>query len=209
MKRLFVSCLALTTLLGCIERVEKKPDTIDQKQVAAACEQIIADYQASLKRELMTAMAEGGLENALSVCNVTAPAVADSFGAMPGLDIRRVSLKQRNPHFSPDDLETAILEIFNATGSTEPMVHSELVIDSVGVERFRYMKEIKVGQLCLKCHGNPEGFSEGMKQALAERYPADKAVGYSAGDSRGAFSVTLTYPEAKATVTELLRENGR
>ena len=209
MKLMIVAGLAILALTGCIKKVEQESGGIDDKKAVAACEQIIADYQAALKKELVAAMTAGGPPEAISVCNVAAPAIADSFMTRPGLDIRRVSLKQRNMHFAPDSFEVAVLEFFDGATKTEPAVYSELLTDSAGVQRFRYLKEIKVGQLCLKCHGNPGGFSPELAAILTEKYPQDKAIGYDVGDSRGAFSVTLTYPEAEATVTRLLSENGR
>ncbi len=209
MKRIIVAGIAIFLISGCIKRVEKKPDTIDDKKAVAASEQIIADYQAALKRELVSAMTAGGPENAIAVCNVTAPAIADSFALLPGVDIRRVSLKQRNPYFSPDSFEYAVLEHFDATADPVPLVFSNLLTDKNGIKSFRYLKEIKVGQLCLKCHGNPQGFSAGLQAILTEKYPRDMATGYTVGDSRGAFSVTLTYPEAEASVNEILSENGK
>ncbi|MCP4567279.1 MAG: DUF3365 domain-containing protein [FCB group bacterium] len=209
MKRVIIAGIIILALTGCIKRVEEKSETFDDKKAIAACEQVIAEYQQALKRELVSAMTSGGPVGAIAVCNVAAPAIADSFNARPGLDIKRISLKQRNIHFAPDSLEVAVLEFFNSTVEIEPLTYSNLFTDSAGVIRFRYLKEIKVGQLCLKCHGNPEGFSSGLNAALAEKYPQDKAVGYNVGDSRGAFSVTLTFPEAEATITELLSENGR
>ena len=209
MKRLFIMVGLAAMLGGCIERVENKPSVIDNKKAVAACEQIVTDYQAALKRELMTAMTEGGPEKAIAVCNIVAPALADSFSSLPGVDIRRVSLKQRNPQFAPDGFESIVLGLFAAAPEAEPQTHTELVTDSSGVKKLRYMQEIKIGQLCLKCHGDPNGFSENLKAALAENYPEDKAVGYNLGESRGAFSVTLTFPEAQKAVTAILSENGR
>ncbi len=196
-------------LTGCIERVDRKPDDFDRHKVIQASEQIINDFQKALKQELLTAMSEGGPENAVAVCHTVAPMIADSFSTLAGIDIRRVSLKQRNRQYLPDSFEVSVLEKFVAAGSDEPGTYSELVVDSGKVKHFRYMKEIKIGQLCLQCHGDPSQFAEGLKQVLTDNYPHDEATGYRIGDSRGAFSVYVRYPEAKQTITEILSENGR
>jgi hypothetical protein len=130
--------------------------------------------------------------------------VADSFSQMAGFEIRRVSLRQRQTGFSPDSFETAVLEKFASGADPSPQSHTELVFDSADVKRLRYMKEIKAGEFCLKCHGDPETFSDALKAALAEHYPDDPAVDYAAGDSRGAFSITVDFPEAAETVKMLL-----
>jgi hypothetical protein len=71
------------------------------------------------------------------------------------------------------------------------------------------MKEIKMGSICLNCHGDPANFSQGLAEVLADRYPHDKAVDYQKGESRGAFSVIINYPEANAAINKILTENGR
>jgi len=203
MKNLLLSMVLAVIVLGCGGTAEKSEVPFNQEEATAACNKIINDFQSVLKQELVTAMAQGGPENAISVCNVKAPLVADSFSQMAGVHIQRVSLRQRNTSFAPDSFELAVLENFASSGAGEPQTYSELVFDSAGIRKFRYMKEIKTGEMCLKCHGDPGTFSEGLKAVLAEHYPGDPATGYQVGDSRGAFSVSLTYPEAIMTVKSL------
>jgi hypothetical protein len=47
------------------------------------------------------------------------------------------------------------------------------------------------GTLCLACHGQVSSLDPAVRAVLAERYPADRATGYRAGDLRGAVSVTF------------------
>ncbi len=209
MKRSGIVLLMTAVILGCVQRKARDPNGFDKTKIIAACDQMIEEFQASLKQELMTALTEGGPVNAISICNVRAPVIADSFSSMPGIDIRRVSLKQRGRHHSPDSFEVAVLERFLAAGASEPQTFSQVVFDSAEVKRFRYLKEIKIGQLCLNCHGNPDGFSPHLKKTLAEYYPGDRAVGYEVGSSRGAFSVVVRYPEAKETIDAILSEQGK
>jgi len=209
MKRYGILLLALLVIAGCVERKVRDPNGFKKEKIIVACDQIINDFRASLKQELMTAMAAGGPVNAIAVCNVRAPMIADSFSSMVGIDIMRVSLRQRNRQYSPDSFEVAVLERFAADTSLEPQVFSEIVFDSAEVKHLRYMKEIKVGQLCLNCHGNPDQFLPALKTALAERYPDDPAVGYDVGDSRGAFSMTVRYPEAREIIDAILSEQGK
>ena len=64
--------------------------------------------------------------------------------------------------------------------------HAEIVeID--GAKRFRYMKAIPTGGVCVACHGaslNPK-----VAAKLDSLYPGDKARGFKPGDIRGAFTV--------------------
>lgn len=209
MRRGVIFLAAVLLAAGCIQRIERKPDGFDEKKVSAACELIIAGFQKELSQELVKAMTEGGPVYAIKVCAVKAPDIADRFSQLPGIDIRRVSLQMRNPNIVPDRYELTVLSQFATTSHEEARTASVLVRDSGDVKRFRYMKEIKMGQLCLSCHGDPAGFSLAMKKALRDNYPGDRAVGYRLGGSRGAFSVTVIYPDAQATVTRLLTENAR
>ena len=44
---------------------------------------------------------------------------------------------------------------------------------------------------CLKCHGTAGQVSQGVKDATAEYYPHDTAMGYKPGDIRGAWTVKI------------------
>lgn len=208
MKQVVVILLVAALVTGCVERSEQKPQAFDESEAIAACEKIIGDFQAELKQELLAALAEGGPENAIDVCNLQAPLIAHRYSSMAGLNVRRVSLRQRNRSYSPDEFEVSTLEAFENAGTGEPGVMTALTKDSGEVKVFRYMKEIKTGTLCLKCHGDPTEFSEDLKKILAEKYPDDQAVGFMEGDSRGAFSVTLTYPEVRETIASFTSDKG-
>lgn len=204
MKPVMVGIWLPVLIIGCAGEPEKPAAKFDREKTIAACERLITDFQSALKRDLFSALAEGGPESAISVCRVKAPAIADSFSQMAGLEIRRVSLRQRNPQYAPDSFEIAVLEQFAATGSAEPQTYSAVTFDSADVRRFRYIREIKVDRLCLNCHGDPGTFSEPLAAALARDYPRDRAVGYAIGESRGGFSITVTYPDAEESVAALV-----
>lgn len=67
--------------------------------------------------------------------------------------------------------------------SAEKMAFSE-VVDG----KFRFMKAQGVQAVCMNCHAaeiKPE-----TEAALREKYPLDKARGYTLGQIRGAFSLS-------------------
>jgi hypothetical protein len=51
------------------------------------------------------------------------------------------------------------------------------------------MKAIGVAPQCLMCHGSTEQIAEPLRVQLQTLYPHDRAVGYRAGDLRGAVSI--------------------
>lgn len=203
MRNSLVIALTLLLINGCVEKRVDKPDKFDTKNAAVACEKLITEFQTALKKELVTALSEGGAVKAISVCNLTAPLIADSFSTLPGITIKRVSLKQRNQQFVPDSFEDSVLNIFNASEDSQPRITDKYINDG-DIHRYRYMKEIKTGQLCLNCHGDPSKFSKPITDALAKNYPNDQAVGYQLGDSRGAFSIIMNIPEANQSIEKLL-----
>lgn len=145
---------------------------------------------------LLTAeIKKGGPEGAIAVCREKAPQMAKEASEKTGWNIRRVSLKNRNPKAVPDAWERAVLEEFDrraaAGESPASLEKGELVADGDG-KVYRYMKALPTVDLCLNCHGNPEKMSPAVKARLGELYQDDKAVGYAAGEIRGA--ITLKRP---------------
>jgi hypothetical protein len=135
-------------------------------------------------------METGGPLNAIGVCNVAAPEIADKVSTENNLMISRTSLKTRNSSNTPTDWQEKVLNDFEARKSAGEdvgkMEFAEVVEGADGSE-FRYMKAIGTGAVCLKCHGsnNPDE----LTAKLSELYPDDMAVDYKSGDIRGAFVV--------------------
>jgi hypothetical protein len=63
------------------------------------------------------------------------------------------------------------------------------IITENDYQYLKYMKPIKIGAACLKCHGNEGNIPPEVKELITKRYPDDKAVGYKNGDLRGAVSI--------------------
>ena len=152
-------------------------------------------FSADLKSELKKAIKEGGLTNGISVCSVQAPAIASKYSDETW-QIKRTSLKVRNPANTPTDFERDILLQFQVK-KDEGLPISELMAyqfeETESGKTHRMMKAIPTQGLCLACHG--ESLSNEVVSELQHRYPADHAIGFKAGDIRGAFS--LTYLEDK------------
>ena len=145
----------------------------------------------SLKAELQTAIKDGGPTNAISVCNKRAPEIAQSLSAEKGLELGRVSLRNRSPGNVPDDWKKAVLEEFEsrkAAGEAPDTLVFREIIETDGSKEFRMMKAIPAAKICLTCHGT--NLDPALAAEIDSLYPGDKATGYSEGDLRGAFWVT-------------------
>lgn len=151
----------------------------------------IKTFAGALQVELKTAMQAGGPVMAISVCNTRALPVSELISAEKGVELSRVSLKNRNPENVPNSWQREVLLDFEAQ-RTEGKDVSALAwsetIDTENGSEFRFMKAIPTSSVCLACHGT--ALSPEIEQKLAELYPADKATGFSEGDIRGAFVVT-------------------
>ncbi|MHA7833445.1 MAG: Tll0287-like domain-containing protein [Algiphilus sp.] len=163
--------------------------TEDAAEEAAA---IVQRFASSLQGELQRAMQSGGPVEAIRVCRDVAPAIAAELSRATGWQVKRVSLKVRNPAIGlPDAWEQAQLQQFEerlAGGAALPLRHFERVEEPVG-EASRYMQAIPTKPACLACHGAAEAQPAALRAALEAEYPYDAAIGYQAGMLRGAFSL--------------------
>lgn len=141
----------------------------------------------TLKGELETAMKAGGPVEALNICHSRAPVIAQSISTEKGLQVSRVSLKNRNPTMGvPTDWQIQVLNDFEARKAAGQAPETLLYAAKIGNE-FRFMKAIPTGEVCLKCHGTT--ISPEVSAKLKELYPEDQATGFKQGDLRGAFVV--------------------
>ena len=165
-------------------------DLTDMERVAAS-RKLIQDFAVSLRGELKAAMQAGGPVAAISVCNQAAPRIARDKATETGWSVGRTALRLRSPTNAPDDWERAVLGMFAekaAKGAELASLehHEQVVVD--GKRVFRYMKAIPTQKPCLACHGS--AIDAGLERKIREFYPEDRAVGFSLGDLRGAFTIT-------------------
>lgn len=152
---------------------------------------LIQQFASSLKTELVSAIKAGGPTHAIAVCQDKAPAIANSLSESSEWEIGRTSLKTRNPNNEPDAWEKRVLKQFdslNTAGNPVAELSYAEVVESDGKEVYRYMKAIPTQEVCLTCHGTD--IDPKLAEVIDAAYPEDQARGYSAGDIRGAFTLT-------------------
>lgn len=140
----------------------------------------------ALSGELRSAIQEGGLENALTYCNLNALALTDSLSQAYNVDIKRTSLKYRNPKNRPSPDEVEILNEYQKALESEGQLFPK-VIDVAGVNKF--YAPIIMQDACLKCHGAKASIP--VYKSILKHYPDDLATDYAMGDLRGIWSVTF------------------
>jgi hypothetical protein len=166
----------------------------EKEEFQADSQRLIKTLATSLKHELMTALKTGDLSSAVNTCHISAPTITEQLNT-DTTSIKRTSLKWRNPDNAPDAWERASLAKFAQqldNGVAIERLRTTEVIKNERQTTYRYLQAIQTQQVCLVCHGDKDNLSDQVKQVLAEKYPGDLATGYSAGELRGAFSVTRT-----------------
>ena len=150
------------------------------------------EFVSRLKPQLQQAMAAGGPAHAIAVCAEKAPQLADALSSESGWQVRRVSLRSRNPSRAiPDEWERSVLAEFDrrAAAGENP---AELAFGEQVGSHYRYLQAQGVGGVCLTCHGSD--LTDPVLKALDDYYPDDTATGYLPGQVRGAISLTRTLP---------------
>ena len=144
-----------------------------------------------LSATLLTAIGTDGPVEAIRLCNVEASPIAARVSEQAGASVGRTALRLRNPDNAPDAGARAVLTTFErdlAAGATPPLEHFETRPDGSA----RFMSAIVTQGLCLTCHGS--GIAPEVAAEIADRYPADQATGFAAGDLRGAFLIEWPAP---------------
>ncbi len=156
-------------------------------------------FQKALKKELMLAMQSGGPKKAVEVCHSRAPEIAEDIGKETGWEIGRTSLKTRNEKNTPSDVEREVLEQFEQRKNNGEAV-STLEWWQENEKAIAYMKAIPMKGMCASCHGSH--VSPSLKQHINQFYPHDMAIGFEAGDIRGAFTLKRYVEELSGKTTE-------
>jgi hypothetical protein len=166
------------------------PSTEKQAAMADEARKAAGSLVQTLGGELKQAMTTGGPEGAIGVCKEKAPVITADVSRKTGMQIKRVSPKNRSPAAVPDAWEAqaqATLEKRLAAGEKPETLDTWQVVDTPGGMVFRYAKALPVAAVCLNCHG--ENINDAVKAKLAAEYPDDKATGYKAGMLRGLISI--------------------
>ena len=151
-------------------------------------------------------------------CPDMAPILASKYSRLNGYLVRRVTTRTRNSRNMPDDWELKQLKNFEkmaASGKprtqfditkpdgsilpTKEFEAYDVVTEGKGKDTeiyFRYTRSITMPPLesglpCLKCHGTDSKLGAGVADAVQALYPHDMAMGYVAGEVRGAWTIKI------------------
>lgn len=160
----------------------------DLEQESAA----LADrFQAELQSQLQAALQAGGPVAALGVCQQAAPAIAARLAQESGAQVRRVSLRPRNPAAAVSGETARQLQELAAApldDAGQPQSRFWTIGTDSGAQA-HYLRAIPMReQPCAACHGT--AIEPAVRARVAELYPADQATGFKPGDLRGAIAIS-------------------
>ncbi len=212
MKKLFILSLILIVLTACGKQKKteiKKPNHSKQKvhktavfitdgipqQVIVKGSEASAKLQNTLKTQLIAVMQEQGLKGAVGFCSSKAQKLTEDVNLYYQgiLNIKRTSLKFRNPADKPDQFEKQALLLLQKNMAVNGTPPDHLVQKISGNEqtRYRYYKPLLISSTCLSCHGNEQKMKPEIFKIIRKNYPGGTATGYGKNQLRGVIRVEM------------------
>jgi hypothetical protein len=145
-----------------------------------------------LQKHLKAAVKEGDMPYAIKFCNSKAMELTDSVSKAESVIVRRLAKKYRNPLNETDSTESEIFKAYIIEWLGSKPLKPQIIPDEEGHPVF--YNPIRVGTLCLNCHGTPgKNITPELEKTILELYPDDKAMGFKKGWLRGMWAIT--FPE--------------
>lgn len=141
---------------------------------------LLEPMKTELKQALMAGMQKGPL-NAINVCKVQAPAIADSL-SVDGIKIGRTSHRLRNPKNQAPEWVNAVLQTYLSDEKNRAPQWVSLENHRVG-----YVEPIAIQPMCLACHG--KNLDADIATQINTLYPDDEATGFEIDELRGVYWV--------------------
>ena len=144
----------------------------------------------TLVTQLTGAMQAGGAVHAVDFCSTSAIELTAGVAQEQGLDVKRTSMRYRNPANAPDEDETEALKYYESALADAGELPGPWV-QKASREEYRFYRPLVVAPPCLNCHGSPAEIDPAVQAILDERYPDDLATDYAVGDFRGVVRVSI------------------
>lgn len=200
---IFLLVLSTGFLISCNQQVSKTENKSDENSIEEVLagakpaqdttleayrrqgKEIVKETFSALNAQLKAALQRDGVPHALKFCNLAAIPITDSLASLYDVDIKRVSLQNRNPDNAPDALEESLISTLEKL-----MVASFNMVVLDQDENPVYIQPILLADQCLQCHGQPgKDITTENYEIIKSLYPDDLATGYSSGDLRGIWRI--------------------
>jgi hypothetical protein len=184
-----VILLVLIVIVGC---QSNQPRDLTAEETAEYIEKgktIVQSSFSALSGQLAGAINEGGVQNAVSYCNIKANPIMDSLMKAHQVNILRVSLRPRNPKNISNAEEAEFFKDYLRLQSEQKPLEPFLETQPGGTVHF-YMPITIISPLCLKCHGEVgKDILQEDYELIKALYPYDQATGYTMNELRGMWKV--------------------
>ncbi len=157
------------------------------------CRMVARDFMAELRDGIQSVFRDQGPGAAVSACCRLVPELSARYSLPPGLDLRLVALDCCDPDNRADEWEKQGLERFlrqRRAGAVLAGLEFWQEVGTARKRRFRYLRALPAGSLCLQCHG--ERLSPKIRRALQAAGTDYQRQGDRLGELRGALSLTLS-----------------
>lgn len=140
--------------------------------------------------EVKSNMQSNGPVKTLEFCALNALSLTDQVARETGTQIKRLSLKNRNPANFAAGEDKKLLEKWETMVQNGQSLPSHEVKKQPNGATVYYKPLFINNEACLKCHGDIASDTP-LAKAIKSTYPEDKAVGYKMGDLRGMVKVDI------------------
>jgi hypothetical protein len=136
----------------------------------------------TLSQSLQKAIAENGMIEALTFCNVHALSITKSAASDEIVELKRTALRYRNPENAPTELERQILNGYLKSFDKGDVLQNQVLFMDGAVHFFR---PIKLMPMCTNCHGTKDNISPEVLSKINQLYPNDQAIDFYPNELRG------------------------
>ena len=183
---LFSIAFILIVLHSCSNQKSPKDNPLrDIEVIKDHARESVAQTFGTLSRELKATLSAGGVSQAIEYCNLKALALTDSLASIRNVEIKRATDRPRNPINLISFDEKRIFNYYQKA-IADDLSYSDTVV--IYPNQSVYYAPIRINNLCLKCHGDPDDIEE--YSFIKETYPDDQAVGYALDELRGIWCVS-------------------
>jgi hypothetical protein len=167
-------------------RIQDAPSEV--RPIIARADLVIARIQDAFLRELNDTLTQGGAEAAMRSCHIEATFTTHMLGR-EGIAAGRTSDRLRSPANRAPQWAAGIVSKWAGRDSRDTEGFAVDLGTRIGV-----LRPITEREMCGHCHGSLDRLTPRVREVLADRYPADRAVGFRNGEIRGWFWVEMPKP---------------
>jgi len=164
---------------------------------AQKAKHVAHELQVKIKGDVAKKIRNDGVLSAVKFCIDESYQLTQDLNKELGNDIsiKRVSLLNRNPKSFPQKDEEMILKAFDLLEKSNVLLQTQIVQPTEDGGYKVYLPSIMSGKNCKLCHGVKENIDSKVLSVIENKYPNDKAFGFTSGQVRGAIIVEIKQNE--------------